>query len=377
MSNFIAFDPLEFDPWQSATVDLSEGDIDGAIQACQHLPQGHLQWQGYLQAIAVKGFAQWLATSDLELFAEVTADAGLAAGVTCRIGAFRVYLIAQGSLSDGVIEIPQGTLEATDKAIHLYVLAMVQDETNQVTILGGLRRDRLLVQQQQSALAADGQGNYECPVAWFDSSPEQLLLWLTCLNPETLMMATNRSLAQPGQQQISPQAVKPINVGRWLNGQLDTVAKRLDWIFMPPLATAHGMMSDQSPAAQLENILAEIEPSVMVPDSVKSAYTDCQTMGQPFRLYTLVWPILTTDVPEWSLLLVLGPGETGQLPTGMQLLVGNPGTVLAQQVLTAEVGSSYLYAQVFGTWDETFVATVQLPNGATINFPPFVFRPHQ
>lgn len=380
MSNSTPLERLDFDPSQSATVDLSATDIDWAIQVCQHLPPGHRQWQGYLQAIAVKGLTHWLATSDLEVFAEVAADPSLATGINCRMGDFRVYLIAQGSLSDEVIEIPQVTVDATGKAVHLYILATVQDETDQVTILRGLRRDRLLAYLQQSELIVDEDGLYALPVNCFDSSPEQILLWLNCLAPETLMTASTSTpaLAQPLQTEIAPQRdAKPINVGRWLSGQLDAVAEQLAWTFMPPLATAHALMADQTPEAQLESILAEIEPSVTVPDGVKGAYTDCQTMGQPFRLYTLVWPVLTTDVPEWSLLLVLGPGEAGQLPTGMQLLVGDQETVLAQQVLTAEVGSSYLYAQVFGTWDETFIATVQLPNGATFNFPTFVFRPEQ
>ena len=379
MSNFTASEHLEFDPWQSATVILSPTDIDWAIQACQHLHQGHVQWQGYLQAIAVKGLAQWLATSELEIFAEVTADPNLAAGVNCRIGDFRIYLIAQGSLSDAVIEIPQVTVETAGKAAHLYLLAKVQDETDQVTILGGLRRDRLLAYLQQSKLTADEDGTYDIPVNCFDSSPEQVLLWFNCLAPETFMEASTSALAQSLQGRVGPKNVTstsaPINVGHWLRDQLDAVAERLAWTLMPPLSTAHAMMLDHTPEAELEGILAEIEPSVTVPDSVKSAYTDCQTMGLPFRLYTLIWPVLTTDVPEWSLLLVLGPGETGQLPTGMQLLMGDQDKVLAQQVLTTDVGSSYLYAQVFGTWDDTFIATVQFPNGETFTFPPFVFRP--
>jgi hypothetical protein len=36
---------------------------------------------------------------------------------------------------------------------------------------------------------------------------------------------------------------------------------------------------------------------------------------------------------------------------------------------------SYLYAQVIGTWDEQFTVTIEMPNGSTLDWPPFAFHP--
>ncbi len=49
--------------------------------------------------------------------------------------------------------------------------------------------------------------------------------------------------------------------------------------------------------------------------------------------------------------------------------------ILAEQTLAQGNEGGFLYAQAIGTWDEAFTATVELPNGNTLNWPPFVFQP--
>lgn len=49
--------------------------------------------------------------------------------------------------------------------------------------------------------------------------------------------------------------------------------------------------------------------------------------------------------------------------------------VLADQTLRQGNETGFLYAQTIGTWDEAFTATVELPNGNSLNWPPFVFQP--
>lgn len=364
--DYAGAEPLEFDLGQSATVSLTPADIAWATQVSEPLPPGPEQWQAYLQAIALRGLQHWLAPSHLTVEAAVPPLA--ANGIPCRIGEFRLFLLAQGSLSDEVIPIPQSLL-APPEAPHLYLLVNVQDEADQVTVLAGLRSDRCHTHQAQTALTASN-GLYWLPVEWFDSPPEEVLLLLTCLQPEALSVPAAAAA-------IAPTSVVPtpmINVGRWLRDQLDTVAQQLAWTLLPPLATRHALMSARTPVEELESLLADIETAVTIPDTARGAYTDCQTVGLPFRLYALTWTILTPE-PEWSLLLILGPGSETPIPQGTQLIVSDRQAILAQQVLTTEVPTAYLYAQVFGTPDDQFTATVQLPNGHTLNWPPFGFRP--
>ncbi|MEO0988825.1 MAG: hypothetical protein AAFY20_25290 [Cyanobacteria bacterium J06639_14] len=46
-----------------------------------------------------------------------------------------------------------------------------------------------------------------------------------------------------------------------------------------------------------------------------------------------------------------------------------------EQTLTSESGSAYLYGQVVGALGEPFWVSVALPNGTTLNLPPFGFQP--
>jgi hypothetical protein len=368
---------FDFEPLQSTTVRLSPPAIDWAVQVCQQEPDTDLQWPTFLRAMALMGLQQWLeaGAQDMALYYAVNQPPAL--DITCRVNDFRLCLVAQGSLSDDVVAIPQSTLDDPANFAHLYVLAEVQEEADQVTILGGLRRDRLLSYQQQAGLTAQANDTYTLPVQCFDTSPEDLLLYLSCLNPAQL--STPIAEAAPVQTRATLPALRAgdlINAGRWLRNQLDAVADGLAWTLLPPLAPAHAMMSASTPAEELEAVLRELEPTgILVPSTARGAYTDLQQFGLPFRLYALTWTLFESQPPEWSLFLFLGPAPGEQLPTGTRLVVSDATATLAEQTLAADVESAYLYAQVVGTWDEQFTATVELPSGMTLNWPPFVFRP--
>jgi hypothetical protein len=287
-------------------------------------------------------------------------------------------VVTQGSLSDGHVPIPQSSLDDAHGFAHLYILAEVKEEANQVTVLCGLRRDRLLAHHHQAQLTATAEGTYTIPVALFDTLPDDILLYLNCLNPAQVAEASpavGRSpLAQPEPQTI--------NVGRWLQDQIDslanTVTNTLTWALLPPLSISHAMMSAHSPAETLETVLRELEPAgVTIPAEARGAYTDLQPMGLPLRLYALTWTVMADPQPEWSLFLVLGPAPGEQVPPGTRLIVRDAASTLADSILTAAAHTNHLYAQVFGIWDEAFTVTIELPNGGTLNWPPFVFRPEE
>ncbi|MBD0268850.1 MAG: DUF1822 family protein, partial [Cyanobacteria bacterium Co-bin8] len=299
-----------------------------------------------------------------------------ALGVNCRVSDFRLCLVAQGSLSDTVVAIPQATLDDASNFAHLYILAEVQEEADQVTILNGLRRDRLLAYHQQVGLTASNNGTYSIPVQCFDTAPEDVLLYLSCLNPEHLTAPQPAATNQTRLQALTSAAGGLINTGRWLQDQLDAVADSLAWRLMPPLAPANALMSIRTPTEQLEAVLRELEPSgITISPQARGAYTDLQPLGLPFRLYALTWTLFDSQTPEWSLFLFLGPVPGEQLPIGTRLTVRDDTTTLAEQTLNQEAESAYLYAQVIGTWDEQFTATIELPNGTALHWPPFVFRP--
>ncbi|MBE9107897.1 DUF1822 family protein [Nodosilinea sp. LEGE 07298] len=373
-------DPIdfEFDPLRATTITLSTEAVSWAAQVGQQVPDGAQQWSTFLRAMALQGLRQWLEAGALDLALYYDRHQPPTPGINGRVGDYRLCLVAQGSLSDDEVAIPAATVQDETDFAHLYILAEVQEEVDQVTILAGLRRDRLLALQQQGMLIARNNGTYRLPVTAFDSTPNDILLYLTCLNPVQLSQAAIApvsSRVQPVSQRAS------INVGRWLQNQLNAAIDGLTWMLLPPLDLASAIRSGRvanlrEPAEQLEDILRELQPAgVTIPPTARGAYTDLQSTGFPFRLYALTWTMPTAQPPEWTLFLFLGPVPGETLPPGTRLTVRDATTVLAEQTLAQGNENGFLYAQAIGTWNEAFTATVELPNGNTLNWPPFVFQP--
>ncbi|MGG6242682.1 DUF1822 family protein [Nodosilinea sp. AN01ver1] len=381
-----SLDPIdfEFDPLRATTVTLPQPSVDWAVQVSQQVADPSQQWSIFLRAMALQGLQQWLEGGALDLALYYDRHQPPTPGINGRVGGYRLCLVAQGSLSDDEVTIPAATVQDETNFAHLYILAEVQEEVDQVTILAGLRRDRLLAQQQTLGLTPQTDGTYRIPIHCFDTTPEDVLLYLTCLNPAQISgsqaSGAETATAPIAVSQTRPQPVQtraPINVGRWLLNQLDAVADNLAWTLMPPLAPANAIRSIRSPVEQLEDILRELQPAgVIIPSTARGAYTDLQqTVGLPFRLYALTWTLVEPRPPEWTLFLFLGPAPGEQLPPGTRLIVRDATTILVEQTLAQGNESGFLYAQAIGTWHEAFTATVELPNGNTLNWPPFVFQP--
>ncbi|MFH7243222.1 MAG: DUF1822 family protein [Spirulina sp.] len=389
---------VEFDRLHPATVHLSPAEVDWAVQIGQSEPEAH-QWLTFLRAMALRGVDHWLrqGSTGLTLTYDPTQPPGT--GIQAEVNGFRLCLVVQGSLSDDQVTIPQTTHHPTThhpttppphhpitppSFAHIYLLVEVREEADQVTILGGLRRDRLLSHQASGHLTHNGD-TYTLPIALFDTEPEEILLYLTCLNPDQLLAAAPETApappTSPTMASVPDSPTRPwINVGPWLQDRLDAVTahvtETLTWNLLPPLALSHALMAAQSPADTLEAVLRELAPAgVEIPAAARGAYTDLQATGLPLRLYALIWPVWEHPEPEWCLFLVLGPAPGDTLPDGVRLQVSDATGLLADSSLDAQSSAQYLYVQVFGTWEEAFTVAIQLPNGATLHWPPFVFRP--
>lgn len=372
------FEPdAEFTIQGATTLTLDPEAMAWAVQVSQPISDETEQWQSFLRAIALRGFQQWLEMGALDLAACYDPNTAPPVGINCRVGGFRLCLLPQGSLSDDVITIPQTTLDDARHCAHLYVLVDVQEEADQVTILSSLRHDQLRAYQHQGHLNANPDGTYTLPMQLFDTPPERLLLYLSCLNPA--MLAEPQTVATPAAAAPSPNLIdlglgQVINAGRWLQNQLDEVADRLAWTLMTPMTPAYATAM-RSPTEELDSVLAELPNTVTIPTTARGAFTDLQRLGLPFRLYALTWTLFESETPEWSLFLMLGPIPGEQLPTGTRLVVHDADTLLASEVVSSSADSTHLYAQVIGNWDEQFTTSIYLPNGAGVNLPPFGFRP--
>ncbi|USR92384.1 DUF1822 family protein [Phormidium yuhuli AB48] len=363
---------LDLDPDQGTTVHLTTGAVNWAVEVCQDEIDTNHQWFCFLRAMAIRGLQQWLDQGAEALPLDYSRETAPQSGVNCQVKGFRLCLVVQGSLSDGVISIPRYTLKDPLNFAHLYILAEVQEEADQVKILAGLRRDRLVSFKESGNLALSRKGHYHVPLEDWDLSPEDLLLYLHCLNPETLETLNPETRASS--PYLCPQP--RLNVRDWLRDQLDTVAERFHWTLLPPLATAHQLMSVQTPAEELETLLRDLEQQgVVIPQTARGAYQELNHQGLPGRLYALTWKVLDSHYsPEWSLFLFLGPRPGAPLEPGTQLIVQDETSVLVRQSLNEDSGQAYLYTQVIGQMDEQFTVSIIAADGTPLTLPPFTFH---
>lgn len=397
------------------------------------------QWQAYLNAIALMGFHHWLSERGIEIDMDNPAcsvhQSGIASlfkGVcNLQMNGFNICLIPTGSLTDHIIAIPRAAVELAQWVPHLFVGIEVNDELHQVRVWGCLRHDHL--QSRISDCATRPDWTYAVPLDWFDRNPDSILLYLRCLAPSALQryavappqvppveslqtilsaltpriqtsmrpiwklltweqaagLLMQPDLLESWQSLISPAAIsianssesmtQPVmNVGRWLQNQLDTIAEAWLWSLLPPLAQIRGesaLRDTQSSIEQFEGVMASLNQyGVAIPAEARAAYRDLTWQNVAVRLYVVTWDSSeASPQPEWNLLLLLGAQPNRELPAGISLKVRDQMQLLDEQVLRATEPGAYLFSQVVGEWHEQFWVTIDLANGVTITLPPFTF----
>ena len=347
-------------PLSTDTVMLSTASTQWATDICQDIPDGDSQWQTFLRALAVAGAQQWLDAAGL--VSTYPKNIAPAPEVNLTVGDYRLCVLPMGGLSDDTVRISAAAVG--EQAAHLYVLVDVQEEVDQVRVVTGLRHDQL----RQLLPDSTAQG-YDIPLERFTVTPEQLLLYLNCLDSETILQPT---VPDHIGEMVETIAMGVVNAGKWLQGELDTIAEQLAWELLPPLTPAQGFRPVK---AEIEDIIEELaSQDIAIPQRARGAFKEINMAGFPCRLYAWVWPLMTGDVPEWSLFLILGPTPGETLPLGIELTVSDQQEPLSRSALTQETAVTYVYAQVIGYWQEQFVVAIGLPNGPTINLPPFRFE---
>ena len=456
-SNNLAALELEFEALPVEAIALEPANIDRAIQISSLIPHETQQWQTYLNALALFGFEQWLSLRASDIVLESTNSTVLQpqyasviqAVCNLRAGAFKLCLIATGSLSDDEVIIPQAAIDLPEFAAHFYVLIEIQEEFEQVKIRGFMRRDRLNYQCNSCNLQPDEDWTYSVPLDWFDSDPDRLLLYLRCLDPaaillpeiprdrqatlsnmqaelETLLprlqheclwqvlnwqqgtvVLTNEELLdwvkrlqtenftnQASENQtelrnylsdlLNLLTQKTVNVAQWLQDQMDELTQGISWVLMPPtpIPATRSLLSVSSigevlPTEEFEGIIRQLaNTGIEIPNTARGAYQNIQIADIAARIYALTWPLLSPEnTPEWTLLLVLGSGNNTTLPDSIKLRVSDQSGILVQRTLNRNSMDTYLYVLIAGRWDEKFIATITLPNGAALTLPPFAFRP--
>ena len=214
------------------------------------------------------------------------------------------------------------------------------------------------------------------------TSPE-LLNWLYLVQRKEISTTQNIStLSEKLAETRTKLTQEVVNVGLWLQNEIDRVADSLAWTLLPSSSFAVSSMrflsvtNPESPTEEMEGIITQLRDSGMdIPRQVGGAYRNFTLDSNNLRLYAVTWRIEEQEnCPEWSLLIVVGSRSTSELPTNLCLQIKEKDTFLDEKIVEPNSADSYLYSRVIGELDEQFTVSITSNNGETLVLPPFGFE---
>ena len=445
---------LDFEALPVEVFPLEPEQIEQAVKLSNQIVNEQRQWQAYNHALALFAFESWLHWRAPELV--INSDncslwqpsyANVIDGVfNLEVGQFKLCLLARGTMGDELVTAPRAVVDLPEYAAHFYVVVNVLEEQETATVEGFISYDELLKYKQRGNLQPEPDWSYELFWDWFNREPDNLLLYLRCLEPkamalpappterwtalgkvqtelESLIPQLRRSetplwqilsweravllltspelldwlyrlqtgaipatqkgaaltrLSAPTGERLTKEV---INVGLWLQNQLDEFSRSLSWALLPAPTFAPASLrllnhtNKCSPAEELEGIIAQLRDSGMdIPVEARGAYRDFRVGTNPLRLYALTWAIYQQeDFPEWSLLIVLGAQPGHQLPQSLRLQLKEQNMLLDEKIVERDTNDTYLYTRAIGRWDEQFSVTIISAHRETLVLPPFSF----
>ena len=320
----------EWDILPTTSIELSDRQIEQALELTRTVTDPTQQWQAYLNTLARLGVLEWLA----ERAPDIAVRFPSANPAQLQVGEIPLHLLTTGSFTGPTIDLPADAI-APRHVAPLYVLIEVLEEQAQVRVCGYLR-------PAQFPLPA------ELPIAQFTLDPDALLLDLRC----------------PALIPSTPSPHPALNTALWLRDRLDALAQELAWVLLPPLTPA--LRSSISPFGTIAEALRA--RGRVLPPEARGAFRD-------FRLGTIdlcLWAIVWTLPDGWQLLLILSPQNQATLPNGLLLRVADDTHILSEQITQSYSGTN-LYEEVEGDFDESFYVTIVTPAGLSVTLPPFCF----
>jgi Protein of unknown function (DUF1822) len=212
------------------------------------------------------------------------------------------------------------------------------------------------------------------------TTPE-LVNWLYNIRRESRLGQNRATITNKLSQIVQHLDRGVINVNLWLQEELDRVSQNLAWMLIPSevlvpselrsLALSNQILNFE----QLEGFLRNLRRTgIEIPSEICGGYKDFNLDNNSLRLYALTWSMLSEDnLPEWTLLLILGAQPSQIMPQEIQLKVSDATGILDEQLLEQTRENTYLYTLVIGALYEQFSVAISLSNGETLTLPPFAF----
>jgi hypothetical protein len=147
-------------------------------------------------------------------------------------------------------------------------------------------------------------------------------------------------------------------------------------------ATAVEGFRAQTPSADPEQVLPALLrrsnlADIVFPSETHGSYSDLSIAEYRLRFYALVWTAAPNVDAESKLFLILGPVYGSYLPMGTRINVKECNLLLAQPTFQWANSPTYVYTQVFGSWNERFTVEILLPNARPLTLPSLHYRQNQ
>lgn len=264
---------LDFESFSEGGIGLSEEQVNRAVELRDRIIDPQRQWQTYLNSLALFGFTTWLENRDDSLVVDASdcsvmqpSYANYIDGVfNLTVGEYKICLLTNGVAVDEFISIDRAVIDLPEYAAHFYILVNVVEEQGEVNIDSFIPYDEMMQRKQTANIIPDVDWTYEIPLAWFNPQPEDVLLYLRCLEPNNIPLPTTATATGNIQSEIESlipqlQSGEPLHqILTWSQAaSILSKASLLSWLYelqttQPSLRDSLSALSDR-----LSNTISEV-----------------------------------------------------------------------------------------------------------------------
>jgi hypothetical protein len=222
LSNFRSLIPEE--------VELYPTDYLLAQQWSNQSEEETVNWQSFLNSLAVIAFERWLEEGQKKLISKKNLD-HISEVAYLEINGFKLCLIAQEDYLEEEIIIPKKYLQQPEFAAHFYGIVEVVEESEFVILRGVSQRTKLNYQSVDAH-------NYRISIHDFDPELNHFLADCRYLEPQAIPLPQNQ--LKVASEAISQTVTK---LGKWLEGVVSEGWQTLDQLMMPEAQLAFATRS--------------------------------------------------------------------------------------------------------------------------------------
>lgn len=198
---------LEFEPLLTEAISLEDNDINRAVEISSHISNDSHQWETYLNGLSLCIFEKWLDERDDILtistgksnFKKPSLTNLIPNFTNLQVGDFKICLITISSLFDKQIPLSKIVVDVPEFVPHFYVLVEVLEERECGIVRGFISyynlRDNLrdnsgnrFTKSTVNTTKNTTEKYYQIPLDCFDNNPNNLLLYLRALDPNTISL---------------------------------------------------------------------------------------------------------------------------------------------------------------------------------------------